>query len=178
MAAAFRPQILRQAFAAAPAKRAFSSTITSSVPAFRAAQLSRQQSLVPAVTRVAAFHASPARAILPPLPRESSYLSNMRQCIGTDMVCRVYPGNRYRHAALISTKNMTLIQLQSMTPSRFPTHTQPMAAITGPLRGIHTQKSRAGAAEPHTDQNIQVDVCCPHPIDHRSLRIWLSQPNS
>ncbi|KAF1343947.1 CybS-domain-containing protein [Delphinella strobiligena] len=69
MAAAFRPQMLRQAFAAVPAKRAFSSTITSSVPACRAAQLSRQQCLVPAVTRVAAFHSSPARAILPPLPQ-------------------------------------------------------------------------------------------------------------
>ncbi|KAL1296733.1 hypothetical protein AAFC00_000203 [Neodothiora populina] len=77
MASVIRPQILRQAFAAAPAKRAFSSTISSSVPAFtfRSAQLaSRQRPLVrsalPKVTRVAAFHASPARAILPPLPQE------------------------------------------------------------------------------------------------------------
>ncbi|KAK8194410.1 membrane anchor subunit of succinate dehydrogenase, Sdh4 [Zalaria obscura] len=74
MASALRPTMLRQAFAAAaPAQRCFSTAM----PAFRAAQLARQQPIksafvrnaLPGATRVAAFHASPARAILPPLPQ-------------------------------------------------------------------------------------------------------------
>lgn len=69
MATAFRPQILRQAFAAAPAKRVFSSGPLSSVSAFRAARVSREAPLASAIKATAAFHTSQPRPILPPLPQ-------------------------------------------------------------------------------------------------------------
>ncbi|GAB7349727.1 hypothetical protein MBLNU459_g0463t1 [Dothideomycetes sp. NU459] len=70
MAAALRPHVLRQAFAAAPAKRVFSTApLSASLSAASAARVSRRAPLQSALKAAAAFHTSQPRAILPPLPQ-------------------------------------------------------------------------------------------------------------
>lgn len=73
MASALRPTLLRQAFAAAPAKRTFSSAV-SAAPRFRQ-QLLRpavQQSIIRQALPCTAFSTSQKRDILPPLPQKIS----------------------------------------------------------------------------------------------------------
>jgi len=79
MASIVRPTMLRQTCLAAASKRTFSTKLTSSFPSINkpaASVLSRQvvrsafgKDALPGAIRVAAFHASGRRTILPPLPQ-------------------------------------------------------------------------------------------------------------
>ncbi len=87
MASIFRPTMLRQRCLAAASKRTFSTKLTSSFPAINkpaASLLTRQvvrsafaKDALPGSIRVAAFHASGRRAILPALPRKPELQSQM-----------------------------------------------------------------------------------------------------
>jgi succinate dehydrogenase (ubiquinone) membrane anchor subunit len=80
MASIARPAMLRQTCLAAASKRTFSTKLSASFPAINkpaASILSRPvvrnafvKDALPGAIRVAAFHASGRRPILPPLPRK------------------------------------------------------------------------------------------------------------